>query len=176
MDKLVDSVNQATPTKNGLFANLAVVALFLSIASSAAFGLSFCGGRLAHYPGSPSDEAVLYSFLYGLVGSQIVTLFLPRSSLAALFSIHFMKMALRSLVVVVPCWLIVALGGSELSDSRLSRIAIRSLTGVPHWEEEWFQISFVLLATSLTFLTWHVLYNKRSATHPASSPRSGITS
>ena len=167
MDELVDSDNQATIAKNGIFLNLAVVAFFLSIASSVAFWLSFCGGRLAHYPGSPSDEAVLYSFLFGLVCSHIVILFLPRSSFAALFSIHFIKMVLRSLVIIIPCWLIVALGGSELSDPLYVQIAIESLTGVTRWEEEWFQISYVLLSTSLTFLTWHVLFHKRSGIYPS---------
>ena len=138
---------------NGLFVKLGVVALCLSVSSSTSFLLSFLGGRLANYEGSPSDEAILYSFLYGMVLSQIIALFLPQGNLANLVSIHFAKAFLRSLVVVIPFWLLVALGGSELVGNIFS-----NLLQNPSWEREWCQISLVLISASFTLFAWHVLY------------------
>ncbi|MFH1021877.1 MAG: hypothetical protein V1809_00635 [Planctomycetota bacterium] len=136
---------------NGIFIKLAVVSFCLSISSSVSYWLSFMGGRLTYSEGAPSDEAILYSFLYGLALSQVVTLFLPKGNLSQLFSLHFVKVFLRSLLFVCPCWLIVALGGSVFVGSN------DWITG----EEEWYQISLVLISVSLTLLTWHVMYHKQ---------------
>ena len=154
MGSTEESVRSPTISANGLFIKLAVVAFCLSLSSSAAFILSFQGGRLAYHVGSPSDEAILYSFLYGLLLSQIATLFLPRSRLNMLFSRHFSRVFLRSLVIVVPCWVSVALIGSRITESIIDRVS----GGL--WEEEWCQISLVLISASITLLTWHVLYHK----------------
>jgi len=147
-----------TQTPNGIFIKLAVVAFCLSLSSSVAFALSFFGGRLAYGIGSPSDEAILYSFLYGLVISQIATLFFPSSRISPLFSKHFLRVFLRSLVIVVPCWLVVALLGSRLVVAIIYGFFTSGL------EVEWFQISLVLLSASITLLTWHILYHKEEST------------
>ena len=143
----------AAVAENGIFLKLAVVALCLALSSCVSYWLSFLGGRLAYRAGSPTDEAILYSFLYGLALSQPITLFLPRGSLRGLFSRRVARMFLRSLVVVVPCWLVIALGGSWLVGIlRLGRI----VTG----EDEWYQIALVLLSASLSLFTWHFMYHQ----------------
>ena len=148
--------NFQTRPPNGIFMKLAMVALMLSLSSSASYLLSFYGGRLGHRDGSPTDEAILYSFLYGLVLASVVNLFLTRGSVISLVSRHFGRVVVKSLVVVAPVWLVLALGGSMLIDDVWSQF---------EGEKEWFQISLVLAASSLTLVTWSILYH-RSPTRP----------
>ena len=153
MSDIAHEKTDAAIVRNGLFLKLAVVALCLSLSSSVSYWLSFLGGRLAYSVGSPTDEAILYSFLYGLALSQAITLFLPRGSLRRLISWRFVGVFFRSLVIVVPCWLIIAFGGSTLVND------ISGVTG----EDEWYQISLVLVSTSLTFFTWHLMYHRQNS-------------
>jgi len=141
---------------NGLFVKLAVVAFFLAISSSASYGLSFLDTGFAHYAGSPNDEAILYSFLYGLVLSQITTLFLPEGRLHTLFSMRFLSVFIRSLIFIVPVWLLLAWGGSALMNWCFKHGSFFNFEG----EKEWFQISLVLLSASITLLTWHFMHKK----------------
>jgi hypothetical protein len=155
----------AAIVRNGIFLKLAVVAFCLSWSSSASYWLSFLGGRLANDEGSPSDEAILYSFLYGLALSQAITLFLPSASLRRVASRHFALVLLHSLPIVIPCWLVIALGGSSLVDY------IFAVTRKALHEQEWYQISLVLLSTSLTLLTWHFMYHRQRSRVPRISER-----
>jgi hypothetical protein len=140
------------PAKNGIFTKLAVVGFCLAASSTASLLLSYAGGRLQSYRGSPSDEAILYCFLYGLALAQIINLFTPAGSLRALCSLHFATVFLRSLVFAIPCWLIVAWGGSELLGKW------RIIPG--SHEVEWLQISMVFISAALTLLSWHFLYHR----------------
>ncbi len=147
------SLPSAEVAENGIFVKLGAVAFCLSVSSSVAFWLSFQGGRLAHHRGSPSDEAILYSFLFGLALSQVITLFLPRGSLRDIFSRRFARAFLQSLVFTVPCWLLLAWGCSYLAGEVVTSID-------PLWEEEWHQISLVLLSASLTLFSWHYSFHR----------------
>jgi hypothetical protein len=160
---LQELVGAPVPT-NGIFVKLAVVAFCMALSSSATFWLSFQGGRFANYEGSPSDEAVLYSFLCGLVVSQIITVFLPRGSLFALLSVRFAMTVARSIVVVGAVWLLVAYGMGRVT------VALLESGSNATWEMEWCEMTWVFLAASITLLLWHFAY------HDAPTPPPGVAS
>jgi hypothetical protein len=147
-----------TLVSNGIFIKLSVISFFIGLSSSASFLLSFCDDSFANNPGSPSDEAILYSFLFGLASAHVATIFLPRGSFDGLFSVKFSKILFKSLIIITPIWLVVAWLGSLIVKELL-----RSPIWGKHygWEEEWFQINLVLLSTSLTFYVWHVMIHSQ---------------
>ena len=154
-----DNINIYPPlVLNGIFIKLSVISFFIGLSSTASFILSFCGSSFSIRPGSPSDEGVLYCFLFGLAFALIATIFLPRGSFEDIFSVNFLRILYKSLIVVAPIWIVVAWLGS---------LATKKLLMAPFWgnhfgwEEEWIQINLVLLSTSLTFYVWHVMIHNQ---------------
>lgn len=157
-NKSTFSPNPIAP-QNGLFIKLAVVSLLFSFSSVASYLLSFKEDAseksfsFSLGPGVPGDEAILYSFLYGLASAYFISLFMPRGNLRALFTTHFGKIFTQSLPVLAAVWIIGGWGGYEMLDNMRSII-----TG----ENEWFQISLILICTSFTFYFWHLKYHNKS--------------
>jgi len=150
---------------NGFFIKFAVISFSLSLGSCISYWLSFSAGRLSNHPGSPSDEAILYGFLFTLAFAQIVNLFTMQAQLKALFTKHCAVMFVQSLKIVVPCWLVVAWAGSEL-------IQWIRWSG----EYQWYQIALVLISSGITFVTWHVMYHRPRPKLKLTLPRFSLRS
>ena len=134
---------------NGLFKQLGIVAAFLAVSMLLAYHLSFLGGLWGYRAGSPKDFAIQTAIIVALGCSQIWNLFLPRGRFSCLFSLRFVKIIFKSLVVTWPVWLIVALCGSWVVDE------FRVISG----ERTWYQIFLVLSSTSVTLLVWSKYWN-----------------
>ena len=140
-------------TGNYIFLKLSIIVFCLSLSSISSYFLSLNEGRLSVSKGIPSDEAILYSFLYGLVIAQIINLFVGEGSILKLLQKEIALTVLKSLPVIASIWGIIAGGGSHLSEEAFSKNSYFS------GESEWFQIFFVLLATGVTFVVWHTKIN-----------------
>lgn len=130
--------------RNGLLKVLAVASVAPAVGSAAAYVLSVFFEGLAHHEGSPTDEAILYSFLYSTVIGAVVIAFLPRARIGLPPIKDSAIVFFKSLPLTGGVWLVVAFLGSKLMDT---------LVRGTH-EEEWFQISLVLLSTAATFIIW----------------------
>jgi hypothetical protein len=126
----------------------------------------------------------LYLFVIpGFILSAIAMAVESRANLRAVFTLSFLRVFTGTLIPVCIYWSVIALIGSRIAawlfDSHVFR---RDLWGlripenvrdsvssevVPflerfrlQGEEEWFQISLVLVAAFLTFLTWHFRWHR----------------
>lgn len=123
---------------------LAVASAVPVIGSAVAYLISVCFEGLAHRQGSPTDEAILYSFLYSTVAGAVVIAFLPAARIGRPPIKDSCIVFFGTIPLTGGIWLSVAFLGSKL---------VERLVDVTH-EQEWLQISLVLLSAATTFMIW----------------------
>ena len=145
---------ESQPEPNGLFLQLAVVAILMSIAPIIAWLMSMTGDRaLAYSPGAPRDYPILLGYILCLAVASVVNLFLTRGSLRVLGEPYFWKSNLRNVHLTVIVWAVFCGGLCWAIDERAVRIV---------GEKEWFQIAIVTFSASLQFLLWHAMATRRT--------------
>jgi hypothetical protein len=132
--------------KNFIFMQLAVIAMCYALAASASYFLSFMHSSLGYRDGVPKDLAITYSFLYASALALIINIFLPRGWIGRPKVTEVVSDFFRSLLLVAIPWAICGFFAISV---------VTSFRGKIPGEIEWFQISLVLIASSITLVIWH---------------------